>query len=167
MAKLTPAQTIGPFFHEGMQWAIERTAAVGSAETVRIAGRVLDRDGAGVSDALLEIWRPGFTAAGMDAIAGLQRVTTDDSGAFAFFLPRPSHGQLHAHVTVFARGLLRGLFTRVYLHAGDDPAGVSLPGSVPAARRGTLIAQRSASDPGTWEWSVHLSGREETVFFDL
>jgi protocatechuate 3,4-dioxygenase alpha subunit len=167
VAKLTPAQTIGPFFHEGLNWAIERTAEVGSAETVRVAGRVLDRDGKGVSDALLEIWRPGLTAAGRDAIAGLQRVTTDDDGAFVFFLPRPVHGQLHANVTVFARGLLRGLFTRVYVPAGHDAAAVALPEAVPAARRHTLVARRSAADPDRWDWDVRLSGTDETVFFDL
>jgi protocatechuate 3,4-dioxygenase alpha subunit len=165
MAKLTPAQTIGPFFHEGLKWAIE-TSGAAPADAVRIAGRVLDREGAGVSDALLEIWRPGWrTGAAGGAVVGLQRVATDDSGGFAFYLPRPAQGPVHANVTVFARGLLRGLFTRVYLHEGTDPARVVLPESVPAARRGTLIARRGAA--GAYQWDVCLSGTNETVFFDL
>jgi protocatechuate 3,4-dioxygenase alpha subunit len=163
MAKLTPAQTIGPFFHEGMRWAIGAAPASAPAGTVRIAGRVLDREGAGVSDAVLEIWRPGWQAGSADPAAGLQRVATEDDGGFAFLLPSPAGGQIHANVTVFARGLLRGLFTRVYL---GDPQSLALPATVPAARRATLIAR--ADSPGTgYQWDVCLGGPNETVFFDL
>jgi protocatechuate 3,4-dioxygenase alpha subunit len=163
MARLTPAQTIGPFFHEGMRWAIRDGATAVPASAVRIAGRVLDREGAGVSDALLEVWQPAWQAGSENPVAGLQRVATDDSGRFAFLLPRPTQKQSHAHVTVFARGLLRGLFTRVYL---GDPESLVLPGSVPAGRRGTLIARPDAANAG-YEWDVHLSGPDETVFFEL
>jgi protocatechuate 3,4-dioxygenase alpha subunit len=164
MAKLTPAQTIGPFFHEGLKWAVTAPQA-GASATASVAGRVLDRDGAAITDALIEIWRPGWPGSGLASIAGLQRIYTDDSGRFTFALPRPAQGQVHANVNVFARGLLRGLFTRVYLHAAADAAAVILPQSVPAARRDTLIAHRTAS--GEYEWNICLSGANETVFFDL
>jgi protocatechuate 3,4-dioxygenase, alpha subunit len=164
MAKLTPAQTIGPFFHEGLKWAIE--AGSGSTtDSATISGRVLDRDGAGISDALIEVWRPGWRSGEEASIPGLQRMATDDSGAFTFTLPQPAQGQVHAHVTVFARGLLRGLFTRVYLPASRDVAAVTLPESVPPARRATLVARPTA--PGAYEWNICLSGANETVFFDL
>ena len=162
MARLTPAQTIGPFFHEGLKWAIDASQAAVVPDSVRVHGRVLDRDGKGVSDALLEIWRPGLR---VGSIEGLQRLATDDGGGFSFLLPQPAQGQVHANVTVFARGLLRGLFTRVYVHASDDVATVSLPASVPAARRATLVARRSAD--GQYRWDVCLAGANETVFFDL
>jgi protocatechuate 3,4-dioxygenase, alpha subunit len=163
MPKLTPAQTIGPFFHDGLAWAI-RERDERPADAVRVVGRVLDRDGAGVPDALLEVWHPGWPSSG---IPGLQRIATDDSGAFAFFLPHPVQAQVHANVTVFARGLLRGLFTRVYLRTDADIAAPVLPESVPAPRRATLLARRHASEPATHEWNVRLSGPDETVFFDL
>ena len=118
MPALTPSQTIGPFFLEGFRWALELAAP--PAAGVRVSGRVLDRDGKGVSDALIEIWQPDWPA--QQALAGWQRVATDDEGRFAFAMPKPENGQVHANVTVFARGLLREVFTRVYLHPADDVA---------------------------------------------
>jgi protocatechuate 3,4-dioxygenase alpha subunit len=163
MTKLTPAQTIGPFFHEGMGWAIRECADAAPVGAVRIAGQVLDREGAGVSDAVLEIWRPGWHAGPDHPVSGLQRVATDDNGRFAFLLPRPAGGQSQASVTVFARGLLRGLFTRIYL---GDPHSLVLPESVPTARRGTLVARPDPASTG-YEWDVCLGGPNETVFFDI
>jgi protocatechuate 3,4-dioxygenase alpha subunit len=164
MAKLTPAQTIGPFFHEGLAWAMGNRSSERPADAVRITGRVLDREGVGVSDALLEVWHPAWPSSG---IAGLQRAATDDAGRFAFLLPQVRQGQVHANVTLFARGLLRGVYTRVYLQAADDLAALVLPDAVPAGRRATLMARRRAADPAGYEWDVRLSGANETVFFDL
>jgi protocatechuate 3,4-dioxygenase alpha subunit len=161
---LTPSQTIGPFFHEGMRWATTSAAAL-PAGSVVVAGRVLDRDAAPVSDAVLEVWQPGVEAGG--PLQGLQRVVTDDTGRFAFLMPAPGSGQVHAHVSVFARGLLRGLFTRVYLRRDGDASALALPAAVPAERRATLVARPGAADAGPWEWDVRLSGTGETVFFDL
>lgn len=160
MAALTPSQTIGPFFAEAFKWAIELSTIQGG---VRVGGRVLDRDGSGVSDAVLEIWQPDWAA--QQPLAGFQRVATDDEGRFAFAMPRPEKGQVYASVTVFARGLLNGLFTRVYLHPGDDPAAVELPCGVPAARRATLIGRRTG--PDAYAWDVRLQGEGETVFFEI
>jgi len=160
MPQPTPSQTIGPFFIEALKWAVE--LAVTPPDGVRVSGRVLDRDGKGVADALLEIWQPSWAVS--QPLPGLQRVATDDAGRFAFFMPRPDGAQVHANVTVFARGLLCGLFTRVYLHPKDDAAAVSLPAGVPAARRGTLIGKRSAEG---YEWNIRLQGEGETVFFEI
>ncbi len=56
---VTPSQTIGPFFHRALLhegW--NDLAARGAAgERVAIEGRVLDGDGAPVSDAMVEIWQ--------------------------------------------------------------------------------------------------------------
>jgi protocatechuate 3,4-dioxygenase alpha subunit len=157
MAKLTPSQTIGPYFHDGLQWAVASAAA--RAGAVSVTGRVLDRDGKPVDDAVLEVWQPAFGA------APLQRVYTTEAGAFAFAMPQPGGGQQHANVTVFARGLTNGLFTRVYLHAADDPAKLQLPPGVPRERAGTLIARRDAK--GAYQWDVRLQGEGETVFFEI
>lgn len=162
MSKLTPAQTIGPFFHEGLKWAITPDAP-GAADAVGVTGRVLDRDGAGVSDALLEVWLPDWQAAG-GPLPGLQRVASGETGGFTFFVPRPRDAQVHANVSLFARGLLNGVYTRVYLPANDDPASVRLPEAVPVTRSATLIATRAAEG---YRWDVRLHGTDETVFFDL
>jgi protocatechuate 3,4-dioxygenase alpha subunit len=160
MPALTPSQTIGPFFAEAFKWAIENSAFQGG---VRVSGRVLDRDGNGVSDAVLEIWQPGWAA--QQPLGGFQRVATDDEGRFAFAMPNPQKGPAHANVTVFARGLLNGLFTRVYLHPADDTAAVDLPPDVPPARRATLVGKRTG--PDAYAWDVRLQGEGETVFFEI
>jgi protocatechuate 3,4-dioxygenase alpha subunit len=68
-------------------------------------------------------------------------------------------------VIVFARGLLKHLFTRLYF--ADDPAnaGDAALALVPEPRRGTLVA-RQAGD-GAWHMDIRLQGEGETVFFDL
>ena len=157
MTKLTPSQTIGPFFHEGMQWSV--TSAAAGPAVVTVAGRMLARDGAPVDDAVLEIWQPGF------GTGQFQRRYTGDGGVFDFTMPQPRDGQLYANVTLFTRGLNNGLFTRVYLHAADDPAKVQLPPGVPRERAATLIARRDAR--GVYRWDIRLQGEGETVFFEL
>jgi protocatechuate 3,4-dioxygenase alpha subunit len=71
----------------------------------------------------------------------------------------------HLSVTVFMRGLLKQLSTRIYFP--DDPANAQDPvlKRVPAARRATLLARRKAR--GVLEWNIVLQGRDETVFFDF
>ena len=74
-----------------------------------------------------------------------------DDGAAAFFA-----------MTVFARGLMNRLFTRVYLP--DDEAALdadTLLRSVPQERRATLVA---TTDSGGYAFDVHLQGDGETVF---
>jgi protocatechuate 3,4-dioxygenase alpha subunit len=65
---------------------------------------------------------------------------------------------------VFARGLLRPLWTRVYLGEPgaelDDP----LLAALPQERRATLRARR---DGDRWRWDIRLQGDGETVFLDL
>jgi protocatechuate 3,4-dioxygenase, alpha subunit len=161
MPSLTPSQTIGPFFLEGFRWALELAAP--PAAGVRVNGNALDRDGKGVSDALIEIWQPDWPA--QQGLAGWQRVATDGEGRFAFAMPRPEKAQVYANVTVFARGLLREVYTRCYLHPGDDVAALDLPAGVPQARRATLVGTRT--EPDAYTWDVRLQGEGETVFFDI
>ena len=111
---LTPSQTVGPFFGVGLPFENgEQLAPPGSAGVMRIEGQVLDGKGEPVPDALLEIWQPG---------AGFGRARTDSEGAFHFITAKPGaipapDGKMqapHLNVTVFARGLLRHLVTRIY-----------------------------------------------------
>jgi len=71
----------------------------------------------------------------------------------------------HLVVTIFMRGLLKQLLTRVYFP--DEPANAEDPvlALVPAERRGTLIAAKAGD--GKVQWNVVLQGRNETVFFDF
>ena len=70
-------------------------------------------------------------------------------------------------MTVFARGLLHHLFTRVYF-PDHDHTGDPLLAALTPERRATLVAARadSALGPG-YRFDVHLAGPDETVFLEL
>jgi protocatechuate 3,4-dioxygenase alpha subunit len=180
----TASQTAGPYFHIGLSWlgadALAPPGATG--ERVTISGRVLDGDGKPVDDAVLEVWRadaegryphPDDPRGGGGAgLQGFGRVPTGRDGTFRFTtivpgrVPGPG-GRLqapHLAVSVFMRGLLRHLVTRVYL-PGEACAEDPVLALVEPARRGTLIA-RPGTGPAALEWSVVLQGESETVFFD-
>jgi protocatechuate 3,4-dioxygenase alpha subunit len=180
----TSSQTIGPYLHIGMTWLVdENLAAEGVAgERVTIEGRIIDADGRPVSDAMVEIWQAnahGRYAHPEDTrdlpleagFSGFGRVFTDADGRFRFRTIKPGRvpgpeGELqapHLNITIFMRGLLKHLHTRIYF-PGDANATDAILRRVPPDRRGTLIAR--ASDAGTLEWNVVLQGANETVFFD-
>ena len=178
------SQTIGPFLRIGLEWmVIEDVAPDGVAgERVRIEGRVTDADGKPVNDAAVEIWQAnthGRYASPEDtqnkpleqAFRGYGRSLTDDAGIFRFRTIKPGRvpgpdGKAqapHLVVTIFMRGLLKQLVTRMYFP--DDNAPDAVLSLVPAERRGTLIAKKRAD--GVLEWNVVLQGKNETVFFDF
>lgn len=182
----TTSQTIGPYLRIGLEWmVIEDLAPQGVAgERVRIEGQIIDGDGRPVNDAAIEIWQAnshGKYASPEDAqdkpldprFRGYGRSLTDEAGAFRFRTIKPGRvpgpeGKLqapHLNVTIFMRGLLKQLVTRIYFP--DDAANADDPvlQLIPIERRETLIARRKAE--GLLEWNVILQGGNETVFFDF
>ena len=179
MPEPTPGQTVGPFFHDALPVdGGERLVPPGSRGAVRLHGRVLDGRGVPVPDALLEIWQAdaagrvvreqGSLRRGADApFTGFGRTPTGTDGSYAFDTvepgaPRPGAARFIA-MTVFARGLLDRLFTRVYLP--DDEAVLAadpLLASLDASERATLVARRE--DDGSLRFDVRLQGEGETVF---
>ena len=73
----------------------------------------------------------------------------------------------HINVSIFARGLLKRLVTRIYFEvdAADDQDTVLA--LVPGRRRETLMAHPDPSHPVRWTFDIHLCGERETVFFDV
>lgn len=140
----TPSQTVGPFFGFALPFAGDSVAA---ADAVRIEGQVLDGAGEPVGDALVEVSHGDQFA----------RCRTDVEGAFHFVVATPVDGFLD--VTVFARGLLRHLNTRMYFPEAQDAV---LP-AVDPARRHTLIARREGE---ILRFDIRLQGERETVFFE-
>ncbi|WP_449406216.1 hypothetical protein [Massilia phosphatilytica] len=64
--KITTSQTIGPFSHEGWQWAVDfcaDTQLETSAPTLTVRGTVYDGDGNPIDDAQIEAWLPEAAAA--------------------------------------------------------------------------------------------------------
>ena len=172
----TTSQTAGPYLHIGLTWLIiEQVAAAGvPGKRVTIQGRVLDGDGKPVDDALVEIWQADSRGAyGGKRFRGFGRSATDDQGGFRFHTIQPGRvpgpgGRMqapHISVTVFMRGQLKQLLSRIYFPG--EPSNYKDPvlALVPRARRGTLIANQSGKR-GVLEWNVILQGRYETVFFD-
>jgi protocatechuate 3,4-dioxygenase alpha subunit len=183
----TPSQTVGPFLKIGfVPLAVDAIAPPGApGERLAIEGRITDGDGKPVTDAALEIWQAdsgGHYAHSEDVrkpmlegkFRGFGRILTDAGGAFRFTTVKPGavpgpKGRTqapHLVVTIFMRGLLKQLLTRIYFP--DDHANASDPilELVPAARRPTLIALRLPQAKDTLQWNVFLQGENETVFFD-
>jgi len=184
--RATPSQTVGPFFSIGFSW-LERTdltEGIVDGPRVTVRGRVLDGDGQPVPDAVLEIWQADAhgryrpeTDRGPTAPAsflGFGRVPVSDAGEFCFTTIKPGRVDganglqqaPHLAISIFMRGLLKRLVTRVYFP--DEPSNNSDPvfGSVPIARRPTLLARAVDAEGKNLLWDVHLQGDHETVFFD-
>src|SRR5436305_6672577 len=191
----TPSQTVGPFFHLGLdrrQWS-DLTAGNPAGERIVIEGRVLDGDGAPMPDAVIELWQAN--AAGRYAhpddrqtdkpldpnFRGFGRVATDAEGRFRITTirpgPVPGRGNAlqapHLTLAIFARGLLRHLYTRLYF--ADEPTNANDPllSSIEdQAARGTLLARRTGAGGGggggaSYRFDIVLQGENETVFLDV
>jgi protocatechuate 3,4-dioxygenase alpha subunit len=182
----TASQTVGPFVDIGFRALAGNSVAPADAagEHVTLHGRLVDGDGTPISDCVLEIWQadaegryahPEGANATPAAFRGFGRILTDSKGEFRFSTIKPGRvpgpdGTLqapHLVVTVFMRGLLKHLLTRVYFPdeaSNSDDAVLNL---VPADRRATLIARPAAASTSSLEWNVVLQGKNETVFFDF
>jgi protocatechuate 3,4-dioxygenase alpha subunit len=190
----TPSQTVGPFFHLGLdrpEWS-DLTAGNPSGERIVIEGRVLDGDGMPVPDALIELWQAN--AAGRYAhpddqqidkpldpnFRGFGRVATNAEGRFRVTTirpgPVPGRGNSlqapHINVVLLSRGLLIHLHTRIYFEGEAANAADPLLSSIEdPAVRGTLLARREGSSPGgspaLYRFDIIMQGENETVFLDL
>lgn len=189
IAGITPSQTVGPFFHDALLDE-DRTRLVPEDHVgaIRIRGRVYDGAGEPVPDAMVEVWQadsegryyhPADTRGGVrdQDFTGFGRCGTDAEGAFEFVtvkpgpVPGPNGSQQAPHilVSVFSRGLLRRLATRIYF-PDEEEANAADPvlASVEEDRRQTLIA---TAEEGALRFDVRLqdgpAGEPETVFFDV
>src|SRR6266496_3603579 len=163
---ITPSQTVGPFFaysltpteydYAGLAGNDLRTDdAIG--EPIVIEGRVIDGEGIAVPDAMVEIWQADgagqYTGRGSNTtFKGFGRSETRANG-FSFRTVKPgavtamdgTSQAPHINVSVFARGILLRMFTRIYF--ADEAANDTDPilTLVPPDRRATLIARREGS----------------------
>jgi protocatechuate 3,4-dioxygenase alpha subunit len=154
-------------------------------DIIEIAGCVRDGAGAPVPDAMIEIWQAnaaGRYASADDArpdipldphFVGFGRAATDRNGIYRFRTIRPgpvpgpgnSLQAPHLALSVFGRGVLKRLVTRLYFADGEGNDTDPVLNAVPKERRATLIAQ--TQEDGTWWLDIVLSGAGETVFFAL
>jgi protocatechuate 3,4-dioxygenase alpha subunit len=174
----TPSQTVGPFFHFGITTddTLGSLAASAVGERLHLRIRVLDGSGMALPDAMIEIYQANAAGEyGAAGFSGFGRLATQADGTCAFETIRPGRvrdGQgraqaAHINVCLFARGLLRHVYTRVYFSGDPELEADPILALVPAERRATLLATQAAGASGSWEWTIHLQGANETVFFDL
>ena len=164
----TPSQTVGQYFSIGLPWEDgPDVVPAGTEGAIWLRGRVLDGEREPIPDALIETWQadpegryetPGFR--------GFGRCPTDETGAWAIRTVKPgaAGGQApHIAVSVFARGLLHRVVTRIYF---PDEAEANAIDPVLAAldetARATLVAVQEADG---YRFDVRLQGPDETVFF--
>ncbi|SOY93109.1 Protocatechuate 3,4-dioxygenase alpha chain [Cupriavidus taiwanensis] len=193
MLYATASQTVGPYLHIGLSGLncadLTASAPALAGQRIVIEGRVTDGNGEPVPDGMVEIWQanpagryrhaedtrelplvPGFT--------GFGRVPTEADGSFRFVTVKPgavpgADGRSqapHIMVSVFMRGLVKHVATRMYF-PDETAANAADPvlALVPAERRGTLVGLDSRNDAGngTLRWNIVLQGPDETVFFDI
>jgi protocatechuate 3,4-dioxygenase alpha subunit len=190
-AGLTASQTVGPFLGIGLPWPDGPfVVPEGTPGAITITGRVLDGAGEPVPDALVETWQAGpdgrfshpddprADRGGQPrTFRGFGRCPTGPDGSYRIVtmkpgpLPCPDGGTEapHLDVSVFARGLLDRLVTRIYfpdesVANSADPVLCSLDDQALAA---TLIAQAAPDTPGELRFDIRLQGDRETVFFDV
>ena len=178
----TASQTVGPFFN----FALTTNPSLGvlakpgaEGERIKLEFKVTDGEGAATpGDSMIELWQAdalGRYSGGDPYFQGFGRLETNIDGACVFETIKPGRvagaddklQAPHINVIVFARGLLKHLYTRVYF-AGEptncEDAALKI---VPEDRRQTLLAQPVAGQPNSWRMEIRLQGERETVFFDL
>ncbi|MEG3167968.1 protocatechuate 3,4-dioxygenase subunit alpha [Sphingomonas sp. LB3N6] len=168
-------------------WVLNLSSPTGTpqGEVIEVAGRILDTEDMPVVDAMVEIWQANAAGRynsrddGRDDVAidphfiGFGRASTDAEGVYRFCtilpgrVPGPGNALQAPHlaVSLFGRGIIKRLATRIYFEGAsgndDDP----ILACVPVDRRGTLISKRR--DDRVWWLDLRLGGDDETVFFDL
>jgi protocatechuate 3,4-dioxygenase alpha subunit len=181
----TPWQTVGPFFHYALPYPdSEIVAGASRAGSITLHGTVHDGEGNALPDALVEIWQADESGVFVDApgiyappagngFRGFGRAATDQDGHYSFTTVKPAGVPTldgaaqapHIAVSVFARGMLRRVVTRVYFDdEADANAADPLLTSVEASRVPTLVA---VSESGGYRFDVRLQGDGETVFLDV
>jgi protocatechuate 3,4-dioxygenase, alpha subunit len=183
----TASQTVGPFFIIGLRDdARAQLVPPDDPDAIRLGGVVLDGAGEPVDDALIEIWQanragryahPEDTREEIpleDGFDGFGRCATGPDGLYGFVtvkpgpVPAPEGGMQAPHIemSVFARGLLKRLATRVYFPDETDAneADPVLSSIEDPGERGTLVAE---PEDGGLRFDIHLQGDRQTTFFSV
>jgi protocatechuate 3,4-dioxygenase alpha subunit len=170
---LTPSQTVGPFFAIGLPFERGPFAVPeGTPRGFWIRGTVVDGNSDPVPDAVIESWQAGPDGRYPEGDDGFARCPTDARGSFGIFTVKPGAipgpgGTVqapHLEVAVFARGLLKQVYTRIYFADEEranqgDPVLSSIADPV---ARATLVAEPSADG---YTFDIRLQGEGEIVFF--
>jgi protocatechuate 3,4-dioxygenase alpha subunit len=168
----TPSQTVGPFFaielpYGGGPYVVRE----GTEGAIWVRGRLIDGAGEPIPDGLVESWQADPDGGFEGPFRGFGRSGTDSQGRWAILTlkPGPVPGRdgatqaPHLDLSVFARGLLHHVVTRLYF-ADEPEANAADPvlGDLDEEARATLVA---AAVAGGYELDIHMQGPHETTFF--
>ncbi|NHP11949.1 protocatechuate 3,4-dioxygenase subunit alpha [Rhodococcus sp. IC4_135] len=188
---VTPSQTVGPYWHIGLPWTDGPDAAPADAPgRITLAITVIDGARTPVADAMIETWQADtlgrfnhpddprgaveLTPAGF---RGFARSAADPTGTALVHTVKP--GALpteadvseapHVDVSVFARGMLDRLVTRLYFpEDADAHATDPVLSSLSETERAKLVATKV---DGGYSWTVYVQDEDangvETPFFEL
>ncbi len=181
--RTTPSATVGPYLAIGLTW--EDGPFVVAPDTpgaIWLRGSVRDGNGDPVPDAMVETWQADPEgrfdhpddprgASSFPGFRGFGRSHTIEGGEYAICTLKPGQvpdgeGALqapHIDVSVFARGILDRVVTRIYFaDEAEANAEDAVLRSLPDDARSTLVA--TPTDDG-YRLDIHLQGDRETVFF--
>lgn len=181
----TPSQTIGPYFGFALPWEDgPLVVPEGTEGAIRIEGRVIDGNGDGIPDAMVETWQADAEgrfahpddprgAVEWGEFRGLGRCATQPDGSYSILTlkpgPVPGPGDSiqapHISVSVFARGLLQRLVTRIYF--GDEEEANATDPVFSTLRYNDEIKSTLVAEPvdGGYRFDIRLQGEGETLFF--
>ena len=184
--EVTPSQTVGPYFAIGVPFdGGNRIVSENTPGQVRISGTIYDGRGEIIPDHLIEFWQPDHEGhfadirgygeqSTLEGFRGFGRYGVEDGdGTYTMHTIKPGrvpgpNGELqapHIDVTLFARGMLNRVVTRIYFaDEAEANATDQVLATVPASRRNTLLAQPTQDG---YSFDIHLQGPGETVFFDI
>jgi protocatechuate 3,4-dioxygenase alpha subunit len=180
----TPSQTVGPYLALVLPWTDgSDVVAPGIIGAVTITGRLFDGAGDPIPDGLVETWQADPDGRfdhpddprGPQPYAGFRgfgRCPTDAAGRFTIHTLKPGaipagDGEIeapHLDVSIFARGLLNRVVTRIYFpdETGANAADPVLSELADEDARALIAAPQS---DGTLRFDIHLQGPNETPFF--
>jgi protocatechuate 3,4-dioxygenase, alpha subunit len=164
LTELTPSQTVGPYLSIGLVGRIGPELVPDGP--VRVHGLVLDGAGEPVPDALVEVWQADGDGSYRAGLFG--RSDTREGGRYELVTVKPGARDdqaPHLEISVFARGLLKRVVTRMYFPGDLENAADPALARVQEERRSTLVAV--PEEDGSLRFDIRLQGEGETVFFEL
>ncbi len=183
----TSSQTVGPFFAYGLaaqQYQYDFPSLVSGdlrkkdllGQKINVKGQVIDGNDTPIHDALVEIWQAdpngNYDTNPNGKFFGFGRMGTGsgDFVGFNFKTYKPGktapNSAPHINITVFARGMLNHLFSRIYFSDEEEENKKDLLlNEIDTSLRPRLIAEKE--NETEYRFDIYLQGDKETVFFDV
>ena len=183
----TSSQTVGPFFAYGLtaqQYQYDFPSLVSGdlrkkdlvGQKINVKGQVIDGNDTPIHDALVEIWQAdpngNYDTNPNGKFFGFGRMGTgsEDFVGFNFKTYKPGktepNSAPHINITVFARGMLNHLFSRIYFSDEEEENKKDLLlNEIDTSLRPRLIAEKE--NENEYRFDIYLQGDKETVFFDV